>query len=277
MRRRQAPRCPACPPTDQTFPKFAEQQPGFIPDAQTPSELLNPAPPADLGFSTQLGPAKLSAMDTESLIANQAGSPSLDLPNNFARVVVPTGSIEGSTETKQFHIEGGLIIYYSEVTITGDSADIDEKSEIAILKGNVTITDPKYTLTTDELRIQFADKRFEATGFVQFKKNADPSQEQTPIMSRSKKDRVREYFAGQQFELYCSKLFYNWETKEMTALIRRAHGAPLVQRHHGASGLQRRDQAVRHVRQGGARDHQTTTGCLRPRWLTRRTRRRCAR
>lgn len=208
---------PGVPPSDQTFPKFAEQQPGFIPDASAPGDLFSPAPLPDLGFTTQLGPTKLPQLDAEGLIANQAGSPSMDLPENFARVVVPTGTIEGSTETKQFHIEGGLIIYYSDVTITGDTADIDEKSEIAVIKGHVNIVDPKYSLATDELRIQFEEKRFEANGFVQFKKSADPSK-RTPDMTRPKKDRVRDYFAGQQFELYCDQLFYNWDTKEMMAL-----------------------------------------------------------
>jgi lipopolysaccharide export system protein LptA len=103
------------------------------------------------------------------------------------------------------------------VTITGETADIDEKNEIAVLYGDVNIVDPKYSLKTEELRIAFEDKQFQATGFVQFKKVSDPEKEE-PDLSLPKKDRLREYFAGQQFELFCRELFYDWEAKQLTAV-----------------------------------------------------------
>lgn len=199
------------------LPEFAEQQPGFIPDT-TPGELfVRPGGAEEPKFDSALGASRLDDQAVEDIIGAQQLSPASDLPDNFARIVVPTGTIEGSTESKQFHIEGGLIIYYSNVMITGETADIDEKQETALITGDVNIVDPKYTLKTDELKINFGEKRFEASGFVQFNKTADPKKS-VPDMSLPKKDRLRDYFGGQQFELYCTKLFYNWDSKEMTAV-----------------------------------------------------------
>ena len=202
-----------------------QEQPGFIPD-RSPVDLFGTRPgqgqetgtdTASAGLDSLLGSSKLPAETVETLIEKYRKDPATGLQDNFARVVVPTGNIEGSTETKQFHIEGGLIVFYNDVTITGDTAEIDEKNELAVLTGNVQILDPKYTMKADELRIFFNDKRFEAVGFVQFTKQEESSKSE-PDMTLSNKDRLREYMAGQQFELYCSQLFYNWETKELTAL-----------------------------------------------------------
>ncbi len=206
------------------LPGFVKEQPGFIPD-KSPEDLfgIEPGAPATGPvaqadpFATMLGPSRLPEQTVEELIKQYQQNPADNLKENFARVIVPTGTIQGSTETKQFHIEGGLIVFYNDVTITGDVADIDEKNELAVITGNVKILDPKYTMETDELRVFFSEKRFQADGFVQFKKNADPNQSQ-PDMSLGNKDRLREYLAGQQFELYCSRLFYNWDTKELSAL-----------------------------------------------------------
>jgi len=86
-----------------------------------------------------------------------------------------------------------------------------------VLRGGVNILDPEYTLKTDELRIYFEDKRFEALGFVQFKKLADPDKAE-PDLTLEKKERLRDYFAGKEFELYCTKLFYDWDNLSLTAL-----------------------------------------------------------
>jgi lipopolysaccharide export system protein LptA len=205
------------------LPPFVEQQPGFIPD-KSPEDLFAQeqapaaAQPLAVGdFSTLLGASRLPAEQVEQLLQQYEQDPSMNLDNNYARIVVPNGDISGSTESKQFHIEGGLIVFYNNVKITGDTADIDEKNELAIITSNVNIIDPKYTLKTDELRIFFNEKRFQANGFVQFNKLEDAAK-RDPNMSLGNKDRLREYLAGKQFELYCSELFYNWDTKELIAL-----------------------------------------------------------
>ena len=199
------------------LPSFAEDQPGFIPDL-TPSDLMEQGPVPGGPFSTLLGPSQLPSDPSVDVISGHERNPASGLQDNQARVVVPPGGIiRGSTETKQFHIEGGLTIYYSDITITGQTADIDEKNEVAILRGGVQITDPAYTLKTEELLIYFEDKRFQAKGFVQLKKLADEDKSE-PDLTLPKKQRLREYFAGQQFELFCSELYYDWDTLVMTAL-----------------------------------------------------------
>jgi len=197
------------------LPDFADDQPGFIPDL-APTDLLEER--TDIaGFRTYLGPSRLPRDEVRDTILRHQGMPERDLSDNFARIIVnPGGTIEGSTETKQFHIEGGLQIYYSQIVIAGDSADIDEKNEVAVLRGNVSIDDPKYTMEADELLIYFEDKRFLASGFVQFKKRSESASGE-PDLGLAKKDRLREHFAGQEFELFCKDLFYDWDSKSMTA------------------------------------------------------------
>jgi lipopolysaccharide export system protein LptA len=189
----------------------------------TPEEFLEHYE-KDLEFESQLPTSRLPEGNVSDIISSQQAQPGIGLMDNYAWLSVPTGNVRGSTETKQFHMDGGVIIYFDEVTISGDEADIDEKNEIAILKGNVNIIDPKYTLKTDELRILFNEKKFQATGFVSFKKLTDRKKSE-PDMSLGPKDRLREYFAAREFELSCSRLFYNWETREMIALdsVRMSH------------------------------------------------------
>jgi len=216
------PGVPKKPPLPPKFPEFAEKQPGAVPEIP-PGELF--VQPSELPqFESQLGNSTLPDEDVSGLLMEQTENPGTGLPANFARIVVPSGTIQGSTESKQFHIEGGLILYYSNVAMSGDVADIDEKNETAVIKGNVQVVDPKYTLKTDELRVQFHDKVFEAAGFVQFTKLREEAKAE-PRLDLPKKDRVREYFAAQQFELYCQSLMYNWETNQMTALggVRAVH------------------------------------------------------
>jgi lipopolysaccharide export system protein LptA len=200
-------------PIDQ-LPSFAQEQPGSI--SSGPEGLLMRSPPVD-GFSTLLGPSELPQGSVSDSINQRIGVPGYELKTNFGRLLVPNGTITGSTRTKQFKIEGGLVVYYDQVRITADSGLIDEQAEIAVLSGNVSISDPKYTLVTDELRIRFGEKQFQATGFVQFKKLADSSKSE-PRLDLPKKDRLREYFSGQQFELYCMNLHYNWDNKQLVAI-----------------------------------------------------------
>lgn len=203
------------PPRGGGLPSFAEGQPGFIPDT-SPSDLFDEKRREIYIFTSPLGQSKLPKESTSDIISSSKGQLAGKLPENYARVVVPTGTIEGSTETKQFHIEGGLIIYYKDVSISGQVADIDEKNEVARLSGDVNIVDPKYHLKTDELNIYFNDKKFHATGFISFSKVAD--KKRAPDLSLPKKDRLRKYFAAQEFELYCQDLYYDWDTLEMTAV-----------------------------------------------------------
>ncbi|MCC7478983.1 hypothetical protein IT575_11075 [bacterium] len=200
------------------LPGFAQDQPGSIGEApgQVVAQPPGPASPVE-PFESLLGDSMLPEGSSEEEIAKDAQDPSRGVAQNFARVVIPTGKISGSTETKQFHIEGGLQIYYNKVVISADTADIDEHNEVAHLYGNVSIDDPQYTLSTDDLLINFKEKRFQASGFVQFQKNAKAGSSQ-PDFSQDKKNRVRNYFAGQQFELFCKTLFYNWESKELSAI-----------------------------------------------------------
>ncbi|MEZ5338311.1 MAG: LptA/OstA family protein [bacterium] len=191
----------------------------------TPEEFLERYE-KNLEFDSLLPGTKLPEGDVPDIISRQQARPGIGLMDNYAWLSVPTGNVRGSTETKQFHMEGGVIIYFDEITISGDVADIDEKNEIAVLTGNVNIIDPKYTLKTDELRILFNEKKFQASGFVSFKKLADRNKTE-PDMSLGSKDRLREYFAAREFELSCGKLFYNWETREMIAIENVRMGHPV--------------------------------------------------
>jgi hypothetical protein len=148
---------------DLFLPSIAQDQSGFIPDV-APQDLITQPPPlaAPERYLSPLGTGLLPTQSAEQLIARFDQNPGLDLDANFARIVVPRGNIRGSTETKQFQIDGGLKVFYDDVTITGDRADIDEKGETAIIRGNVSIVDPQYTLKTDELRVYFGDKRTES-------------------------------------------------------------------------------------------------------------------
>ncbi|MCB1221906.1 MAG: hypothetical protein H7A35_11145 [Planctomycetales bacterium] len=180
----------------------------------------------DLEFESLIPGTKLPEGDVPDIISRQQARPGIGLMDNYAWLSVPTGTVRGSTETKQFQMTGGVIIYFDEITISGESADIDEKNEIAVLKGDVNIIDPKYTLKTDELRILFNEKKFQANGFVSFKKLADSGKTE-PDMSLAPKDRLREYFAAREFELSCGKLFYNWDTREMIAIENVRMGHPV--------------------------------------------------
>ena len=189
----------------------------------TPEEFLERYE-KNLEFESELPPSRLPEGEVPDIISRQQARPGIGLMDNYAWLSVPNGNVRGSTETKQFHMEGGVIIYFDEITISGDVADIDEKNEIAVLSGNVNIIDPKYTLKTDELRILFNEKKFQASGFVSFKKLTDKSKSD-PDMTLGPKDRLREYFAAREFELSCSRLFYNWDTREMIAIdsVRMSH------------------------------------------------------
>ncbi len=189
----------------------------------TPEEFLERYE-QDLEFESLLPGSRLPDGPVPDIISRQEARPGIGLMDNYAWLSVPTGTVSGSTETKQFHMEGGVIIYFDEITISGDIADVDEKNEIAVLRGNVNIIDPKYTLKTDELRILFNEKKFQASGFVSFKKLADRAKTE-PDMSLGPKDRLREYFAAREFELSCGRLFYNWDTREMIAIesVRMGH------------------------------------------------------
>ena len=182
----------------------------------TPDEFLERYE-QNLEFDSLLSDSRLPDGQVPDIISRQQARPGMGLMDNYAWLSVPTGNVRGSTETKQFKMDGGVIIYFDEVTISGDEADIDEKNEIAVLRGNVNIIDPKYTLKTDELRLLFNEKKFQASGFVSFKKLSDRSKTD-PDMSLQPKDRLREYFAAREFELSCGKLFYNWDTREMIAI-----------------------------------------------------------
>jgi lipopolysaccharide export system protein LptA len=209
---------------DEDFPEFADDEPGFIPDLE-PDDLFAEPPGSLRGFQTMLGPSHLPGSDVEGLIRDHQRNPERNLNQNQARIVVdPDALIQGSTETKQFKITGGLVIFYSDVTISADNADIDEKQEVAVLRGNVAIVDPKYSLKTDSLLIYFEEKRFQAEGYVQLKKLADLDQSE-PDMALPKQDRLREYFAGQKFELFCNEFYYDWDKTTMTAIgaVKLAH------------------------------------------------------
>jgi lipopolysaccharide export system protein LptA len=210
---------PQIVPEPPELPSIAQDQPGFIPD-KTPEDLFQqpPAQTARERYHSALGESKLPRGEVGSIISDQAQNPGTGLGANQARVIsLPGGSIEGSIRDKKFQYHGGVIIFYNGVEISAEDADIDEKAETAVLTQNVEIVDPNYSLKTNELRIFFGKKKFEALGFVQFVKNAKPNSNQ-PNLSLPKKDRLRESFSAQQFELYCNKLYYDWGTKELTAL-----------------------------------------------------------
>ncbi|MCD6118925.1 hypothetical protein J7K50_03700 [bacterium] len=133
----------------------------------------------------------------------------------YVRMLVPNGRITGNTTDKLYHIEGGLEIYYFNMVVKGDSADVDQNAETATLKGNVFIEDPDYRINCEQMEIAYNENWLKATGFVQFERyNLGIAQ---VIDGAAKRAKVLTVFKNKRTKVYCSKLEYNWETEDFSA------------------------------------------------------------
>lgn len=133
----------------------------------------------------------------------------------FVKMLIPNGRITGNTSDKLYHVEGGLEIYYFNIMIKGDTADIDQNNETVSITGNVFIEDPEYRINCEQVDVDYKDSWLKAKGFVQFERyNVGIAK---PRESDTKKTRMLSVFKNQRTKVYCGSLEYNWETEDFHA------------------------------------------------------------
>lgn len=133
----------------------------------------------------------------------------------FVRMVVPNGRITGNTTDKLYHIEGGIEIYYFNMMMKGDTADVDQNKETAVLNGNAFVEDPEYRINCDNIEVAYNENWLKATGFVQFERyNTGIANVKEGV---DKKTRMITAFKNEKTKVYCSELEYNWETEFFSA------------------------------------------------------------
>lgn len=152
-------------------------------------------------------------MPTEQAVSLALKVGAGDLTEDYARIVVESGRLSGSTKTKTYDMEGELLLFYRDITASASRARLEEKTERILLQDDVLVQDPKYELSADIVNIEFKKKRFTAENFVQFKKKEkgkEPTGKDVP-----KRRRVINIFKNEPTEIYANKLSYNWESEEM--------------------------------------------------------------
>ncbi len=133
----------------------------------------------------------------------------------FVRMLVPNGRITGNTTDKLYHIEGGIEIFYYNTMMKGDTADVDQNKETAVLIGNAFVEDPEYRINCDQIEVAYNENWLKATGFVQFERyNVGIADLQS---GADKKTRMITAFKNEITKVYCSELEYNWETEYFSA------------------------------------------------------------
>jgi lipopolysaccharide export system protein LptA len=139
----------------------------------------------------------------------------MSLPKGFARIVVPNGRITGDTGEKKYHVEGGVEIYWEDIVIKADTADIDDAAETASLSGNVDATDPTYNMKASNMKVRFKDKLMDASEFVQFSKLK--AETEKPAADASKRARITTILKNNKTKVYCNALTYNWDKGDFEA------------------------------------------------------------
>ncbi|MEP0814351.1 MAG: LPS export ABC transporter periplasmic protein LptC [bacterium] len=128
---------------------------------------------------------------------------------------IPNGRITGNTTDKLYHVEGGLEVYYFDVKITADEADIDQNTETATLSGNVFFEDPEYRITCNKLFVDYKNNWMSAEGFVQFNRYNEGKAK--VVETLSKRNRLITVLKNKTTKVYCGKLNYNWDTEDFSA------------------------------------------------------------
>ncbi len=191
---------PAVKPEEKPeIPEEAPEAPGKKPVEEVPVKIefppLNELPPTEDAVT----------------LAMKVGAEGLG--RDYARVIVTSGRLSGSTKSKSYDIEGELVLFYRDIAASATRAHMDEKSEVVRLSEDALVKDPNYELSAELIEIKFKDKSFSAQNFVQFKKKQkgnEPTGKDIP-----KRQRVINIFKNEPTEIYANRLTYNWETEGM--------------------------------------------------------------
>ncbi len=133
----------------------------------------------------------------------------------FVRMLIPNGRITGNTSDKLYHVEGGLEVYYFNVMLKGDTADIDQNNETVTIIGNVFVEDLEYRINCETVDVDYNNNWLKAQGFVQFERyNLGIAR---PREGDSKKTRMLGVFKNQKTKVYCGNLEYNWDSEDFHA------------------------------------------------------------
>lgn len=131
------------------------------------------------------------------------------------RIVVKNGRISGNVNDERFSLVGGGEIFYEDIRMSADRAEINKKDESALVKGRVIVTDDKNELNAESVLVKFNEKTLEAEGFVKFKKIV-PGKEEPPA-GASKAKRAQVILKNNPTSVYADELSYNWDTEELSA------------------------------------------------------------
>lgn len=202
------------PPAKPPLPHEKAKPP--LPPPLAPGKLGEPTAPA----ITPPKPGAAEAAPTEPVTAPEAETKAstevkMGLPKGFARIVVPNGRITGNTSEKKYHVEGGVEIYWEDIVLKADQADIDDAAESAVLSGNVDATDPTYNMKSGKMTVRFKDKVMDAQDFVQFSKTKQGTEK--PAEGATKRARITTILKNNKTKVYCSELTYNWDKGDFVA------------------------------------------------------------
>lgn len=204
-----APALPPAPSAEKPPPEEAPPVPVKPPAA--PHERPEEAPP----IAVRPVAEAIAAMPTEQAVSLALKVGSEGLSKDYARVVVTSGRISGSTDRKVYNVVGDFTLFYRDIVATAGKGRLDQEAETAELSRDVALNEPKYHLSSDELDIRFKQKTLLAKKFVQFRKK-EKSKEPTGT-DVPKRQRVINILKNEPTEVYCNSLKYNWDSEEMEA------------------------------------------------------------
>ncbi len=133
----------------------------------------------------------------------------------FVRVRIKEGRISGNTSQKLYKIEGGVEVFYDDMTINAENADMDQNTEQVDLNGEVSVVDNEFNLKADQLHIDFKNKEMQADKFVQFGNNKENTEKFRDDMTR--REKMTTSFKNKLSKVFCSSLNYRWESGNFEA------------------------------------------------------------
>jgi len=152
-------------------------------------------------------------MPTEKAVSLALEVGSEGLGKDYARVVVQSGRLAGNTESKSYYMQGDLLLFYRDITLSASRGMLDQNKETAELYDEVLVTDPNYELSADEVKVSFKDKTMDAQRFVRFKKTKEGKEPTGKDIA--KRQRLINIFKNKPTQVLANRLEYNWETEEM--------------------------------------------------------------
>lgn len=133
----------------------------------------------------------------------------------FVRVRIKDGRITGNTSQKLYKIEGGVEVFYDDMTINAENADMNQKTEQVDLNGEVSVVDNEFNLKADQLHVDFKNKEMQAEKFVQFGNNKENTEKLRDDMTR--REKMTTSFKNKLSKVFCSSLNYRWESGNFDA------------------------------------------------------------